>query len=126
MFSVYQGHFAANLLRVLIERAYASSEVGPMSAIQREALDYLSDVAERRELQARFRQEPGDLVLLNNFVTLHRRDAFVDPPDPALKRLLLRVWLSVPNSRPLDPSFAASYGATAAGAIRGGMRSLVG
>lgn len=123
VFSFCNGHFAASLLRVLIERAYADPRIGPMSAPQREALDYLEAVAERPELQAVFRQEPGDIVLLNNYVTLHRRDAFLDDPEPAHKRLLLRLWLAVPNSRPLDPSYEAAYGATAAGAVRGGMRA---
>ncbi len=97
-----------------------------MPAVQREALDYLAECAECPAMQARFRQRPGDIVLLNNFVTLHRREAFEDDPAPGSKRLLLRVWLSVPNSRPLDPCFAASYRATAAGALRGGMRILAG
>ncbi|MBP85519.1 MAG: hypothetical protein CMJ64_02195 [Planctomycetaceae bacterium] len=52
------------------------------------------------------------------------RSEFVDHDDPALKRLLLHIWLSVPNSRPLDPRFAGSYGATEAGAIRGGMKPV--
>ena len=34
-----------------------------------------------------------------------------------------RVWLSMPNSRPIDPMFAGNYGATEAGAIRGGMQA---
>jgi len=72
-------------------------------------------------MHARFRQQAGDIVFLNNWVTFHRRDQFVDHADDAQKRLLLRVWLSVPNSRAVDPRYAASYGTTAAGALRGGM-----
>ena len=124
IFSMYEGHFAANLLRVLIERAYSAPGATPMSDIQREALDYVEQLAEDPALHVSFRQEPGDIVLLNNWVTLHRRSEFVDHEDPALKRLLLRIWLSVPNSRPLDPRFAGSYRATAAGAMRGGMKPL--
>ncbi len=124
VFSFCEGFFAANLLRVLIERAYRQPEIGPMPARQREALDYLEQLADEPTMQATFRQEPGDVVLLNNFVTLHRRDEFVDADQPDQKRLLLRIWLAVPNSRPLDESFRGSYGETAAGAIRGGMRRL--
>jgi hypothetical protein len=62
------------------------------------------------------------LVLLNNLVTLHRRNEFEDHPEPERKRHILRLWLSTPNSRPLDPAFAPTFGATRAGAIRGGMR----
>ena len=61
-------------------------------------------------------------MLLNNWVTFHRRTAFEDWDEPSRKRHILRAWLSVPNSRPLDPLFKDNYGATEAGAIRGGMR----
>jgi hypothetical protein len=94
-----------------------------MSARQREALDFLDEVANDRALYLRIRQQPGDILLLNNWVTFHRRTEFEDSPDPARKRHILRVWLSVPNSRPIDPLFKDNYGATAAGAIRGGMRA---
>lgn len=121
VFTFREGHFAANLLRVLIERAYAMEEAPEMTALQREALDVLEERAEDSELRFSFRQEHGDILFLNNFVTLHRRGEFVDHAEPDKKRHLFRIWLSMPNSRPLDPRFAGNYGATEAGAIRGGM-----
>ncbi len=123
IFSVFEGHFAANILRVLIERAYQTPEIGPMSDLQREALDYVEELCEDSALHFQFRQEPGDIVLMNNFITFHRRDAFEDFDELENRRHLLRIWLSVPNSRPLDPLFAGNYGATEAGAIRGGMKA---
>jgi len=124
VFSEYQGRFASFLMQVLIERAYAADGTPDMTGLQREALDYLQQRA--AELAYRFRQQPGDLVLMNNLVTLHRRGEFVDHEEPEKKRHLLRIWLSVPNSRPLDPAFAPTFGETAAGAIRGGMKSGAG
>jgi alpha-ketoglutarate-dependent taurine dioxygenase len=126
IFSFRDGYFAGSFLRVLIERAYQSSDVPAMTDRQREALDFLEQVAERPEMQVRLRQEPGDILLLNNWVTFHRRDEFQDHEDPSRKRHLLRMWLAVPNSRPLDPLFRENYGNTAAGAIRGGMRAARG
>ena len=67
-------------------------------------------------------EQPGDILFLNNWVTFHRRSEFEDHEEPARKRHLLRIWLSVPNSRPLNPMYRDNYGATEAGAIRGGMR----
>lgn len=122
IFSFHEGHFAASFLRVLIERAYDSPEVPAMTDGQREALDFLEEVAEESALRYRFRQQPGDLLLLNNWVTFHRRSEFEDFPEPEKRRHILRAWLSVPNSRPLDPLFKENFGATEAGAIRGGMR----
>ena len=124
VFCIYEGHFAANLLRVLIERAYAMPELPDMTDEQREALDYLEALADESSLHVTFCQQPGDILFLNNWVTFHRRTEFVDFDQPDRKRHLFRIWLSVPNSRPLHPWFEANYGATAAGAIRGGMMSL--
>lgn len=123
VFSICEGYFAAQLLRVLIDRAYQSGEIPPLTDLQREALDTLDALAEDPTLHARFRQQPGDIVLMNNMITLHRRSEFEDHEDPARKRHLLRLWLATPNSRPLDPMFAASYGETKAGTVRGGMRT---
>ncbi|CAM2066237.1 TauD/TfdA family dioxygenase [Sulfidibacter corallicola] len=121
VFAIHQGHFIGNVLRVLIERAHTVPGVPPLTPVQREALDFLDEVAEETELHVRFRQEPGDMLFINNFVVFHRRDAFEDHGEPSLRRHLLRLWLSVPNSRPLSESFRANYREIEAGAIRGGM-----
>ena len=123
VFSFRDGHFACAFLRVLIERAYEDERTPEMTSEQREALDFLEAVAAAPEMQLRFTQEPGDILLLNNWVTLHRRTAFEDWAEPERRRHILRIWLSMPNSRPLDPMFEANYGAVEAGAIRGGMQA---
>jgi alpha-ketoglutarate-dependent taurine dioxygenase len=122
IFSFRDGKFASAYLRVLIDRAYQDQRVPAATDQQIEALDFIDEVAARPEMHVRFRQEPGDILLLNNWITYHRREAFEDHPDLALRRHLLRIWLSVPNSRPLDPRFRDNYGAVEAGAIRGGMK----
>jgi hypothetical protein len=121
VFSSEDGRFAAHFLRVLIDRADRAPDAPSLSQAQRDALDALEALAEDPSLHVRFRLEPGDLLLLNNWTTFHRRDAFTDPVSEA-RRHVLRVWLSMPNSRPLAPVFAAHFGETAAGALRGGMR----
>ncbi len=123
IFSFCQGHFGANLLRVLIERAYASDDTPAMGDLQREALDFVDEQAARSDLHVTFTQQPGDILFLNNWVTLHRRTAFEDHEEVAQRRHLLRVWLSMSNSRPIDPMFAGNYGATGAGEIRGGIQA---
>ena len=121
IFSFCDGHFAGSFLRVLIDRADADPDCPSLTDEQREALDFLEDTAEREDLRVHFRQEPGDILFLNNWVTFHRRTAFDDWPELERRRHLLRVWLSVPNSRPLDEPFKANYGSVEAGSIRGGM-----
>ena len=122
VFSFCEGHFAGCFLRVLIERAHQSEDAPDLTAQQVEAMDFLEEVAEASELHVQFRQERGDLLLVNNWVNFHRRFEFEDHEDPQLRRHLLRIWLAVPNSRPLNPVFIDNYGATGAGAIRGGMQ----
>jgi hypothetical protein len=122
VFSWKAEHFACSYLRVLIDRADQDAQCPGLSNVQREALDFLDSVCEREMLQTRFTLKRGELLFLNNWTTLHRRTAFEDFEEPEKQRHLLRVWLSVPNSRPLDESFRANFGAVEAGAIRGGIQ----
>ena len=121
VFSVTREKFACNLLRVLIDRAYAMPELPDMTKLQQEALDAVENIASRPEMHANIRQQPGDMLFMNNRVTLHRRSEFEDYPEAERKRHILRVWISPPNNRPLDPLFMDNYGAVEAGSIRGGM-----
>ena len=125
VFSITQGHFACNLLRVLIERAHAAPELPDLTDLQREALDFIAALADSPQMHVSFMQQPGDILFLNNWVTLHRRSEFEDYAEKTKKRHILRIWLSVPNSRPLDPLFLDNYGAVGAGELRGGMRASV-
>ncbi|MEM7356178.1 MAG: TauD/TfdA family dioxygenase [Acidobacteriota bacterium] len=124
IFAIQEGHFVGYVLRVLIDRAYELSELPDMTPRQKEALDYLDAVCAEEALNTKFRQEPGDMLFINNFVNFHSRTEFEDHDDPEKKRLLLRIWLSVPNSRPLPPDFAGSFGRTGAGEIRGGIHPV--
>lgn len=124
VFSDTEGHFAAHFLRVLIDRADQAPHAPTLTAAQRVALDMLETVAEDPALHVRLRLEPGDVLLLNNWTTLHRRSAFTDASAADARRHLLRIWLSMPDSRPIAACFTDHFGATAAGALRGGMRPV--
>ncbi|MFP6872704.1 MAG: TauD/TfdA family dioxygenase [Verrucomicrobiales bacterium] len=126
VFSSTQGKFACNLLRILIDRAYAMPELPDMTNTQREALDAIESLAAQPGMHAGIRQQPGDMLLMNNWVTLHRRSEFEDYCEPERKRHILRVWISPPNNRPIDPLFRDNYGAVDAGSIRGGMAQGIG
>lgn len=122
VFAEHEGIFVANLLRVLINRAQQTEGVPKLSSLQVEALDFLETVAAEPDLHVHFRQEPGDMLFVNNWVLLHSRDAFADAGQSTDRRHLLRVWLSMPNSRALPEAFRGMYGQVGAGAIRGGMK----
>ena len=65
---------------------------------QRQAIELAESIAERQHFEMTFRR--GDIQLLNNYVCLHTRNAYVDWPDPERKRRLWRLWLSDPELRP--------------------------
>ncbi|WP_372369869.1 TauD/TfdA family dioxygenase [Candidatus Uabimicrobium sp. HlEnr_7] len=122
IFSQHDGHFAANIMRVLIFRACEIPEVPDLSPLQKEALEILEKIAHDPRMYIRFTQEPGDILFVNNFITFHSRTEFEDHEALEKKRHLLRIWLAVPNSRALSPLFTPNYGNTNAGAVRGGMK----
>ncbi len=126
VFAIERGHFTTQYSRTFVEEAPRVAGVPPLSARQLEAIDLLHEVAEELCLRADF--EPGDLLLINNHVIYHGRDPFEDdaggPGQDGGRdggRLLLRIWLSMPNSRPLPEGHAVLWGATEAGALRGGI-----
>jgi hypothetical protein len=88
------------------------------------ALELFGVLSEELALEMTF--EPGDIQLLNNHLMYHARTEFVDYPEPERKRLLLRLWLAVPGSRPLPDGYELVFGTTEAGAVRGGVASREG
>jgi hypothetical protein len=123
VFSFRDGYFACCLLRVLIERAHKHADLPDLTAAQIEALDLVESIADEERHKVVFRQERGDLIWLNNWLVLHKRQAFTDWEELEKRRHILRLWLSMPNSRPLDPLFVDNFGAVEASAIRGGIQA---
>lgn len=75
----------------------------PVPEDLRAAAMYFDSLADRPDLRANFMLEPGELVFWHNFTVLHSRAAFQDSAEQ--KRLLLRLWLSVSNGRPMHPAY---------------------
>ncbi len=119
VFAARDGRFTSHYSRTFVEAAQRLPGVPRLSPAQEEALDLLAAVTE--ELAYRMVLEPGDLQLLNSHVTYHGRTAFEDDPSTGHDRLLLRLWLSPPNSRPLPPGFEVLWGSVAPGVPRGGI-----
>jgi hypothetical protein len=119
IFGVEKGRFTSHFSLTFIEAAQLASGVPPLTDRQREAIDALMAVAE--ELSFAMTLEPGDLQLINSHVTYHGRTAFADDPAGGRDRLLLRLWLAMPDSRPLPPDHAVLWGSVAAGRRRGGI-----
>ncbi|MCS6892671.1 MAG: TauD/TfdA family dioxygenase [Rhodovarius sp.] len=112
------GSFTSQYSRTYVEMAQGTPGVPPLTAEQMAALDLLAEVADALCIEAPF--TPGDIQILNQHVTYHGRTAYADDVARGARRVLLRIWLAPPNSRPLPPSHAAQWGNTAPGALRGG------
>ncbi len=119
VFGVLDGKLTCQYSRTYVEQAQEFAEIPRLTATQNEALDLLAEVADETCLFSAF--EPGDIQLLNNHVVFHGRTAYDDDAATGQDRLLLRLWLAVPNSRRLPAGFEVLWGTTAAGAIRGGV-----
>jgi hypothetical protein len=124
VFHMHDGHFASRYVRAQIYGAEKFAGAAPLTAKQRAALDLLNTVADEPEFHFRMMLEPGDLEILNNHLTMHARTEFKDSDKPDTNRHLLRLWLSMPNSRPLSPLMGYIYRDQRPGAVRGGFRAL--
>jgi hypothetical protein len=107
MFSVQDGKFTSCISgRVFFESVSRWGEHLALTDIQREALDFAQDVAERPELRLSMMFQEGDIQLLNNQTMLQARSEYEDHDEPDLKRHLLRMWISRPEGqrRSLSPA----------------------
>jgi hypothetical protein len=99
IFCFTDGYFSAIGLGAAIDKAQKLPGVPPFTQAQKDAIALYRATVEACAVDMDF--QPGDIQLLNNFVTLHTRREFEDWPEPQRKRHLLRLWLSDPSSRPL-------------------------
>ena len=124
VFGMRDGRFTSQYSRTFVENAQHLPGVPPLTAAQNEALDLWAEVCE--ELCHGMELQAGDLQLLNNHVVYHARTTYEDDPRPGHDRFLMRLWLSMPNSRPLPEGFEVLWGAIEAGALRGGIAQTTG
>jgi hypothetical protein len=101
VFSCRQGQVSCMYLGALIRKA-AELINTPLPADLDEAMELFETTAEK--LSVEFMLEPGEMLVCDNFSTLHSRTSFTDSEER--KRYLLRLWLSAPDGRPVDPAVA--------------------
>ena len=106
--------------RNYINSAKRFDDAPQLTAEQIEALDLLDEIVNEPNIHLRMRLKPGDMQFVYNHTMLHDRTAFVDWPEKDQRRHLLRLWLALPNDRPLPPIYAERYGSIEIG-NRGGV-----
>src|SRR6478609_8432097 len=122
IFGVRDGKFTSHYSLTFIEAAQMAPDVPKLTPAQKEAIDML--MATAQELCFEMTLEPGDLQLINSHVTYHGRTPFEDDASSGHDRLLLRLWLSMPNNRPLPEGHEVLWRSIEAGQVRGGIQQV--
>jgi hypothetical protein len=112
MFSERDGKVTTriNSLPYYDSAARHGAQYGP-TAVQREALEMVQEIANRPNLMLTMDFQEGDIQLINNHIMLHAREAFEDYPEPGRERHLLRMWIAVADERrrPLADALTDRY-----------------
>ena len=109
LFSYHRGKLAFRYLRQYIELGHEIMQT-PLTAVETEALDILDAVIAEAQLRLDMMLQPGDLQFANNYMVLHSRTGFEDHADATQRRKMLRLWLKMPNARPLAADFPGRNG----------------
>ena len=71
----------------------------PLTPEQIEVLDLYNEILAEPGVMLEMHLSPGDIQLVSNHTIVHSRTAYEDHDDPALRRHLLRLWLSLEEDR---------------------------
>ena len=122
IFGMRDGKFTSHYSLTFIEAAQMAADIPKLSTAQKEAIDML--MATAGELCFEMTLEPGDLQLINSHVTYHARTPFEDDFAAGKSRLLLRLWLTMANNRPLPRGHEILWRNIEAGQPRGGIQQM--
>ena len=106
VFGWHEGRMSTWLNIQLAELAAEVSGQG-FSDAERDALACVEAVANRPDMQLTFKQQPGDVLFINNLAVMHRRERYHDAPDDAQKRMLYRMWINLHEPQPVIAKHAA-------------------
>lgn len=109
VFSYCDGRLSARFNLKAILTAEQLPGVPPLTEAERHAIELVGELAMRPDIRLDMQLGRGDVQLLNNHSILHTRTSFEDDERQERKRLLLRAWINMPNSRKLEPEFANHY-----------------
>lgn len=103
-------HMTTAYVRRFIQSGQRHADAPRLTAEQVEAMDFLDSLAYDPAFKLDMDFRPGDIQWVNNLVTLHTRTAYEDFDEPAQRRHLFRLWLSIPDGWPLPEPLYARYG----------------
>ena len=107
--AVRDGLVSVRLVRNQI-RAAATKTGVPLEPIEMAALDLFDELAYDPAIHLDMDLQQGDIQFCNNYTILHSRTAFEDHPEPARRRHMVRLWLTMEQRRPLADGFPPQNG----------------
>ena len=108
VFAARDGRLFAHYGRAYMESASRHPEIPELSAEHVAALDALDELTNSPDFVLNMDFRPGDIQFLNNYTVMHARTSYVDHPEPARKRELIRLWLVMDGDLGLPDDFAAA------------------
>jgi len=88
----FDGFLTVFYQRQYIESAQRFDEAMRLTSDHHEAMDLFDSLANDPEIHLAMQLEPGDMQFVYNHSQLHDRTGFIDWPDPAQRRHLMRLY----------------------------------
>ncbi len=108
VFSFYIGQLSCRFNRKTIEDGMRKAKI-KLTDLEAEAIAYFEKLALDKDIRYRMKLKRGDIQFLCNHTVMHARSKFTDHDDKKKRRRLLRVWVNLPNARPLDEAFSNRF-----------------
>ena len=89
----------------LYKYAQRGEHVPDLSPQQWEAMALIDEINGSPEYQLHMDFRPGEIQFINNYAVMHSRTAYEDSPDPALRRDLIRLWLTLEQDLDIPEEF---------------------
>jgi hypothetical protein len=109
VFGAADGFISSRLVRNQINAA-AVKTGKPLAPLEKTALDFLDSLAYDPEIHLDMDLQVGDMQLCNNYTILHSRTGFEDFAEPARRRHMIRLWLTLEERRPMAKDFPPHQG----------------
>lgn len=116
----HQGFLTCLYHRLYIQSADRFEAAPALDPQHKAALDMFDELTNDADMHLRMRLQPGDIQFVYNHHLLHDRTHFTDSADLNHRRHMLRLWLAIPEDRPLPAVFQQRYGSIDIG-DRGGI-----
>lgn len=101
----HQGFLTCLYHRLYIQSATRFDEAPELEPEHKAALDMFDALTNDTDMHLRMSLQPGDMQFVYNHHMLHDRTHFTDSPELSQRRHMLRLWLAIPEDRPLPPVF---------------------